>query len=149
MVIDEIHNIMGAGDAEGAMNAANILKPALVGKSGNRATTLDEYRKHIEKDSALERRFQPILVEEPSVDEAIEIVMGIKDYYEDYHKVKIDREIVEAAVILSDRYITDRFCPIKPSTDRRSGSKANLENPYIAREIELMEKIEEIEGKRK
>jgi ATP-dependent Clp protease ATP-binding subunit ClpA len=148
LVIDEIHNIMGAGDAEGAMNAANILKPALAKGEIQviGATTLDEYRKHIEKDSALERRFQPILVEEPSVDEAIEIVMGIKDYYEDYHKVKIDREIVEAAVILSDRYITDRFLPDKAiDLIDEAGSKANLENPYIAREIELMEKIEEIE----
>ena len=149
LVIDEIHNIMGAGDAEGAMNAANILKPALAKGEVQviGATTLDEYRKHIEKDSALERRFQPIIVDEPSIDDAVEIIMGIKDYYEDYHKVKIDRDVVEAAVILSERYISERYLPDKAiDVIDEAGSKANLENPYITREIELMEEIDWIEA---
>lgn len=149
LVIDEIHNIMGAGDAEGAMNAANILKPALAKGEVQviGATTLDEYRKHIEKDSALERRFQPIIVDEPSIDDAVEIIMGIKDYYEDFHKVKIDHEVVEAAVILSERYITDRYLPDKAiDVIDEAGSKANLENPYITREIQLMDEIDRIEA---
>ena len=115
LVIDEIHSIVGAGDSEGSMNAANILKPALsrgeiqiIG-----ATTLTEYRKYIEKDSALERRFQPIIVEEPSVSDTIEIMKGIKGYYEKFHGVKIPDETVERAVVLSERYITDRFLPDK------------------------------------
>lgn len=148
LVIDEIHNIMGAGDAEGAMNAANILKPALAKGEVQviGATTLDEYRKHIEKDSALERRFQPIIVDEPCIDDAIEIIMGIKDYYEDFHKVKIDREVVEAAVILSERYINDRFLPDKAiDVIDEAGSKANLENPHIAHEIELLDEINRME----
>ncbi len=149
LVIDEIHNIMGAGDAEGAMNAANILKPALAKGEVQviGATTLDEYRKHIEKDSALERRFQPIIGDDPSIDDAVEIIMGIKDYYEDYHKVKIDRDVVEAAVILSERYISERYLPDKAiDVIDEAGSKANLENPYITREIELMEEIDWIEA---
>lgn len=115
LVIDELHNIMGAGEAEGAMNAANILKPALsrgeIQVIG--ATTLNEYRKHIEKDTALERRFQPIIVDEPSIEESIEILKGIKHYYEQYHRVKISDEIVKAAVNYSERYITDRLCLTK------------------------------------
>lgn len=115
LVIDEVHNLVGAGDAEGSMNAANILKPALsrgeIQVIG--ATTFTEYRKHIEKDSALERRFQPVTVNEPSIAESIEIIKGIKHYYENFHGVKISDEIARQAVILSERYITDRFLPDK------------------------------------
>ncbi len=115
LVIDEVHNIVGAGEAEGAMNAANILKPALsrgeIQVIG--ATTMNEYRKHIEKDSALERRFQPVIVNEPSVEESYEIIRGIKHYYEDYHGVTISDDIAKRAVTLSERYITDRFLPDK------------------------------------
>ncbi len=116
LFIDEIHNLVGAGDsAEGSMNAANILKPALsrgeIQVIG--ATTFKEYRKYIEKDAALERRFQPITVEEPSIDEAINVMLGIKPYYEGYHTVKITDDIVKKTVYLSERYITDRFLPDK------------------------------------
>ena len=115
LVIDEIHNIIGAGDAEHSMNAANILKPSL--SNGEiqliGTTTLKEYRKYIEKDSAVERRFQPVIVEEPSVDDAIEILKGIKKYYEDFHKVKISNEVIEQAVKMSEKYIHDRFLPDK------------------------------------
>ncbi len=115
LVIDEVHSIVGAGDAEGSMNAANILKPALsrgeIQVIG--ATTLGEYRKYIEKDSALERRFQPIVINEPSIDETVKIICGIKEYYEKYHGVIITEEIAEKAVRLSERYITDRFLPDK------------------------------------
>jgi len=115
LVIDELHNIMGAGEAEGAMNAANILKPALAKGQVQviGSTTLKEYRKHIEKDSALERRFQPVMVAEPSIDDTIEILKGIKDYYEAHHKVIIPDDVIETAVILSERYISDRFLPDK------------------------------------
>ncbi|MDP4094188.1 MAG: ATP-dependent Clp protease ATP-binding subunit, partial [Bacillota bacterium] len=131
LVIDELHNIMGAGEAEGAMNAANILKPALsrgeIQVIG--ATTLNEYRKHIEKDTALERRFQPVLVEEPSVEDTIEILRGIKHYYENYHRVKISDEVIKAAAILSERYITDRYLPDKAiDVIDEAGSRANLKN---------------------
>ena len=115
LVIDEVHSIVGAGDSEGSMNAANILKPALsrgeIQLIG--ATTLAEYRKYIEKDSALERRFQPIVIEEPSVSDTIEILKGIKNYYEVFHGLKIPDSTVERAVVLSERYITDRFLPDK------------------------------------
>lgn len=116
LFIDEIHNLVGAGDsAEGTMNAANILKPALsrgeIQVIG--ATTFKEYRKYIEKDAALERRFQPVTVEEPSIEQAVEILLGVKGYYEGYHSVKIPDNIVRSAVILSERYITDRFLPDK------------------------------------
>ena len=115
LVIDEIHNIMGAGDAENSMNAANILKPSL--SNGEiqliGTTTLKEYRKHIEKDAALERRFQPVLVEEPSIDDSIGILEGIKKYYEDFHKVKISNDIIKQTVIMSEKYIHDRFLPDK------------------------------------
>lgn len=115
LVIDEIHNIMGAGDAENSMNAANILKPSL--SNGEiqliGTTTLKEYRKHIEKDTALERRFQPVLVEEPSIDDSIGILDGIKKYYEDFHKVKISNDIIKQTVIMSEKYIHDRFLPDK------------------------------------
>ena len=115
LMIDEVHSIVGAGDSEGSMSAANILKPALsrgeIQVIG--ATTLKEYRKHIEKDSALERRFQPVVVEEPSVEDTVEILRGIKGYYETYHGVKISDEVARLAVIMSERYITDRFLPDK------------------------------------
>ncbi|MCQ2386480.1 MAG: AAA family ATPase, partial [Clostridia bacterium] len=115
LVIDEVHNIVGAGDAEGSMNAANIMKPALsrgeIQVIG--ATTLNEYRKYIEKDAALERRFQPGMVEEPSVAETVSILEGVKKYYEIYHGVKIPTAIGEAAARLSERYITERFLPDK------------------------------------
>ena len=115
LVIDEIHNIVGAGDAEGSMNAANILKPALsrgeIQVIG--ATTFKEYRKFIEKDTALERRFQPVTVAEPSIADSIEILQGIKAYYEDYHQVDISDEMCRLAVTMSERYITDRFLPDK------------------------------------
>lgn len=135
LVIDELHNIMGAGEAEGAMNAANILKPALsrgeIQVIG--ATTLNEYRKHIEKDSALERRFQPIIVDEPSIAETIEILQGIKHYYEDYHCVKISDEVIKAAVNYSERYITDRLLPDKAiDVIDEAGSRANLRNVKLA-----------------
>ncbi len=115
LVIDEVHNIVGAGDAEGSMNAANILKPALsrgeIQVIG--ATTFAEYRKHIEKDSALERRFQPVTVNEPSLEDSVRILRGIAHYYEDYHGVRISDEMCRQAVVLSERYITDRFLPDK------------------------------------
>ena len=115
LVIDEVHNIVGAGEAEGAMNAANILKPALsrgeIQVIG--ATTMNEYRKYIEKDSALERRFQPVIVNEPSIEDSVEIIKGIKHYYEEFHNVKISDDIARRAVVMSERYITDRFLPDK------------------------------------
>ena len=115
LVIDEVHNIVGAGDAEGSMNAANILKPALsrgeIQVIG--ATTFAEYRKHIEKDAALERRFQPVTVAEPSIDDSVEILKGVRRYYEDFHGVVISDAMCRLAVVLSERYITDRFLPDK------------------------------------
>ena len=115
LVIDEIHNIIGAGDGEHAMNAANILKPSL--SNGEiqliGTTTLKEYRKYIEKDSALERRFQPVIVEEPNIDDATKILEGIKKYYESYHSVKISNDVIAQAVIMSEKYIHDRFLPDK------------------------------------
>ena len=115
LVIDEIHNIIGAGDAEHSMNAANILKPSLSNGEVQLigTTTLKEYRKYIEKDTALERRFQPVMVEEPSVTDSINILEGIKKYYEDYHKVKISTDVIRQAVIMSEKYIHDRFLPDK------------------------------------
>ena len=115
LVIDEIHNIIGAGDAEHSMNAADILKPSL--SNGEiqlvGTTTLKEYRKYIEKDSALERRFQPVIVEEPSITDSIDILEGIKKYYEEFHKVKISTDVIKQAVIMSEKYIHDRFLPDK------------------------------------
>ena len=141
IVIDEVHNIVGAGEAEGgAMNAANILKPALARGDVQiiGATTLDEYRKHIEKDTALERRFQPVIVDEPSVEDSIEIVKGIRDYYEQYHNVKITDEVVRHAVIMSERYITDRFLPDKAiDVIDEAGSRANLKNKGLV-ELEAL-----------
>ena len=115
LVIDEIHNIIGAGDADHSMNAANILKPSLADGTIQLigTTTLNEYRKYIEKDSALERRFQPVIVEEPSINDSIEILKGIKGYYEDYHKVQIPDEVIRQTVLMSEKYIHDRFLPDK------------------------------------
>ena len=115
LVIDEIHNIIGAGDAEHSMNAANILKPSLANGEIQLigTTTLKEYRKYIEKDTALERRFQPVIISEPSISDSIEILDGIKKYYEDYHKVKISTDVIRQTVIMSEKYIHDRFLPDK------------------------------------
>ena len=136
LVIDEVHNLVGAGDAEGSMNAANILKPALsrgeIQVIG--ATTFNEYRKHIEKDSALERRFQPVTVNEPTIEEAVAIMRGIAHYYEAYHGVEIPPEIARQAVILSERYITDRFLPDKAiDLLDEACSDVNLKNKDIGK----------------
>ena len=148
LVIDELHNIMGAGEAEGAMNAANILKPALsrgeIQVIG--ATTLNEYRKHIEKDSALERRFQPIIVDEPSIEESIEILKGIKHYYEQYHRVKISDEIVKAAVNYSERYITERLLPDKAiDVIDEAGSRAYLSNSKLTELESYKEELKRVQ----
>ena len=140
LVIDEIHNIIGAGDAEHSMNAANILKPSL--SNGEiqliGTTTLKEYRKYIEKDSALERRFQPVLVEEPSISDTIEIIKGIKKYYEEYHKVTITNDIIEKTVKMSEKYIHDRFLPDKAiDLIDEACSKLNLKNKALF-ELELI-----------
>ncbi len=140
LVIDEIHNIIGAGDAEHSMNAANILKPSLTNGEIQLigTTTLKEYRKYIEKDSALERRFQPILVEEPSIADTIEILKGIKKYYEDYHKVTITNDIIEKTVKMSEKYIHDRFLPDKAiDLIDEACSKLNLKNKALY-ELELI-----------
>ena len=141
LFIDEVHNLVGTGDAEGSMNAANILKPALsrgeIQVIG--ATTFTEYRKNIEKDAALERRFQPVKVEEPSIDEATEILLGIKSYYENYHRVRISDALVRRAVVLSERYITDRFLPDKAiDLLDEACTCANLRNKAIS-DLELNE----------
>ncbi|SHI51670.1 ATP-dependent Clp protease ATP-binding subunit [Thermoclostridium caenicola] len=132
LVIDEIHNIVGAGEAEGgAMNAANILKPALARGDIQiiGATTLEDYRKYIEKDSALERRFQPVMVEEPSIEESIEILKGIRGYYEDFHQVRYSDEVIEFTVRMAARYIHDRFLPDKAiDVIDEAGSRVNLKN---------------------
>jgi len=152
LVIDEIHTIASAGDAEGGMNAGNILKPALsrgeIQVIG--ATTIEEYRKHIEKDAALERRFQTVMVEEPSIEETVEILKGIKEYYEEYHKVSISDDLIRTATILAERYITDRFLPDKAiDVIDEAASKANLENSDLIaleqrkRELADLEKEEE------
>lgn len=149
LVIDEIHNIVAAGDAEGAMSAANILKPALARGEIQiiGATTLTEYRKHIEKDSALERRFQPVLIDEPSINESIEILEGIKDYYETYHHVKISKKVIEDAVRLSERYITDRFLPDKAiDVIDEAGSRVNLRNKALYEAKTAEEKLSGIDG---
>ncbi len=136
LVIDEVHNLVGAGDAEGSMNAANILKPALsrgeIQVIG--ATTFNEYRKHIEKDSALERRFQPVTVAEPSMEEAAEIMLGVAHYYEQFHSVTISPEIARQCVVLSERYITDRFLPDKAiDLLDEACSDVNLRNKELSR----------------
>ena len=134
LMIDEVHSIVGAGDSEGSMSAANILKPALsrgeIQVIG--ATTLKEYRKHIEKDSALERRFQPVIVEEPSVEDTVSILCGIKGYYETFHGVKISDEVARLAVIMSERYITDRFLPDKAiDLVDEAAARASLTSPEL------------------
>ncbi len=140
LVIDEIHNIIGAGDAEHSMNAANILKPSLTNGEIQLigTTTLKEYRKYIEKDSALERRFQPIIVEEPSIQDTIDILKGIKKYYEDFHKVTITDDIIEKTVKMSEKYIHDRFLPDKAiDLIDEACSKINLKNKELF-ELELI-----------
>ncbi len=148
LVIDEVHNIVGAGESEGStMNAANILKPALARGEVQiiGATTLEEYRKHIEKDAALERRFQPILIEEPSVEDSIEILKGIKDYYQDYHKVAISDKTIEYAVRMSERYISDRFLPDKAiDVIDEAGSRANLKNMGLVELEALKNELKEV-----
>ncbi|HHX18005.1 MAG TPA: AAA domain-containing protein [Clostridium sp.] len=148
LVIDELHNIIGAGEAEGAMNAANILKPALAKGEIQviGATTLNEYRKYIEKDAALERRFQPVLIEEPSIEETIEILRGIKDYYEDFHRVKITDEIIKLTVNLSERYINDRFLPDKAiDILDEAGSRANIKNVGLVKLDMLKEELKKVQ----
>jgi len=148
LVIDELHNIVGAGDAEGAMSAGNILKPALARGDIQilGATTLEEYRKHIEKDSALERRFQPVTVDEPSISDSIEILKGIKDYYEKFHRVIISDEVIKQSVLMSERYITDRFLPDKAiDVIDEAGSKVNLENKELIKLTQLKENLKEIQ----
>ena len=148
LVIDEVHNLVGAGDAEGSMNAANILKPALsrgeIQVIG--ATTFAEYRKYIEKDSALERRFQPVVVAEPTIDESIAILRGISHYYEAFHGVVISPEIARQAVILSERYITDRFLPDKAiDLIDEACSDVNLHNKTLGKLMELRKERADIE----
>ena len=140
LVIDEIHSIVGAGDAEGGMNAANILKPALsrgeIQLIG--ATTLTEYRKHIENDSALERRFQPVIINEPSVEDTVEILRGIKKYYEKFHGIKISDELVRKMVLLSERYITDRYLPDKAIDIMDEASSWMAMNSPLINEIDTL-----------
>ncbi|NLT40612.1 MAG: AAA domain-containing protein [Clostridiales bacterium] len=151
LVIDEVHTIVGAGDAEGSMNAANILKPALsrgeIQVIG--ATTLNEYRKHIEKDSALERRFQPVIINEPNIEETIEIMRGIAHYYEEYHGVEIPDNIVRQTVILSERYITDRFLPDKAiDLLDEACSDLNLRDETITQAAVLRNELDNIRKER-
>ena len=144
LVIDEVHNIVGAGDAEGSVNAANILKPALsrgeiriIG-----ATTLNEYRKHIEKDSALERRFQPITVNEPSLNETVEMLEGIKHYYEEFHAIRISDAVIRRAVVLSERYITDRYLPDKAiDLLDEAASKLSLSSAALNETLQIREEL--------
>ena len=151
LVIDEVHNIVGAGDAEGSMNAANILKPAL--SQGEiqviGATTFTEYRKHIEKDTALERRFQPVTVNEPNMEDTLKILKGIAHYYEQFHGVKIPEGILRQAVLLSERYITDRFLPDKAiDLIDEACSDLNLHDKNINRRMELHREIEDYDKER-
>ncbi len=151
LVIDEVHNIVGAGDAEGSMNAANILKPALsrgelqvIG-----ATTLNEYRKHIEKDTALERRFQPVIVEEPSIEDSVKIIEGIAPYYEAYHQVAISPKMCRLAVTMSERYITDRYLPDKAiDLIDEACSNVNLHNKSLARLNEVDKELADLAKER-
>jgi len=151
LVIDEVHNIVGAGDAEGSMNAANILKPALsrgeIQVIG--ATTFAEYRKHIEKDSALERRFQPVTVNEPSIEDSVKILRGIAHYYEDYHGVEISDEMCRQAVLMSERYITDRFLPDKAiDLIDEACSDVNLKDEGIRRRMLAERDLENVKFER-
>ena len=151
LVIDEVHNIVGAGDAEGSMNAANILKPALsrgelqvIG-----ATTLNEYRKHIEKDAALERRFQPVIVEEPSIEDSVKIIQGVAPYYESYHQVTIPPQMCRLAVTMSERYITDRYLPDKAiDLIDEACSNVNLHNKTLARLSEVDKELADLAKER-
>ena len=151
LVIDEVHNIVGTGDAEGSVNAANILKPALsrgeiriIG-----ATTLNEYRKYIEKDSALERRFQPVTVNEPSVAEAVEMLRGISHYYEEFHKIRIPETILNRAVLLSERYITDRYLPDKAiDLLDEAASKLSLSSAELNESQEIRDKLLSLKSER-
>jgi len=148
LVIDEVHTIVGAGDAEGSMNAANILKPALsrgeIQVIG--ATTLTEYRKHIEKDSALERRFQPVLVEEPSIADSIRILEGVAPYYASFHQVTIPKEMCRLAVTMSERYITDRYLPDKAiDLLDEACSNVNLHNENLARLSQVDKELDDLE----
>lgn len=151
LVIDEVHNIVGVGDAEGSMNAANILKPALsrgeIQVIG--ATTLTEYRKYIENDTALERRFQPVMVNEPSVSDTVDILRGIKKYYEDYHGVKISDALLSSAAQLSERYITDRFLPDKAiDLIDEAASHISVHTPEINERHELADRKVKVEHDR-
>ena len=151
LVIDEVHNIVGTGDAEGSVNAANILKPALsrgeiriIG-----ATTLTEYRKYIEKDSALERRFQPVTVNEPSIADAVEMLKGISHYYEDFHKIRIPTEILHRAVVLSERYVTDRYLPDKAiDLLDEAASKLSLSSGELNESLEARDKLLKLKEER-
>ena len=151
LVIDEVHNIVGTGDAEGSVNAANILKPALsrgeiriIG-----ATTLNEYRKYIEKDSALERRFQPVTVNEPSVAEAAEMLRGISHYYEEFHNIRIPEGILNSAVVLSERYITDRYLPDKAiDLLDEAASKLSLSSGELNESLEIRDKLLALKSRR-
>ena len=151
LVIDEIHNIIGAGDAEHSMNAADILKPSL--SNGEiqlvGTTTLKEYRKYIEKDSALERRFQPVIVEEPSITDSIDILEGIKKYYEDYHKVKISTDVIRKTVIMSEKYIHDRFLPDKAiDILDEACSRINLENKDLFKLEMLKQELAKVQSEK-
>ena len=151
LVIDEIHNIIGAGDGEHSMNAANILKPAL--SNGEiqliGTTTLKEYRKYIEKDSALERRFQQVLIEEPNEEDSISILEGIKKYYEEYHKVKISSDVIRQAVIMSEKYIHDRFLPDKAiDILDEACSRINLENKELYKLEMLRQELSNVQAEK-
>ena len=152
LFVDEVHNLVGAGDSEGSMNAANILKPALsrgeVQVIG--ATTFSEYRKYIEKDSALERRFQPVTVNEPTVEETVDVLLGIKKYYENYHRVHISDYLIRVCAVLSERYITDRFLPDKAIDLLDEGcARACIRSPEIAEYDKLKKEIAVLEGMEK
>lgn len=151
LVIDEVHNLVGVGDAEGSMNAANIMKPAL--SRGDiqviGATTLKEYRKYIEKDAALERRFQPVTVNEPSLGEAVEMLRGIKHYYEEYHGIKISDRLLEAAVTMSERYITERYLPDKAiDLLDEAAARRSLSSGVINETYELRDKLLKLKKER-
>ena len=151
LVIDEIHNIIGAGDSENSMSAANILKPSLANGEIQiiGTTTLREYRKYIEKDSALERRFQSVLVEEPSIDDSISILQGIKKYYEDYHKVKISNDVIKKTVIMSEKYIHDRFLPDKAiDILDEACSRKNLDNVNLFRLEVLKNELAKVQAQK-
>lgn len=151
LVIDEIHNIIGAGDGEHSMNAANILKPSLANGEIQLigTTTLREYRKYIEKDTALERRFQQVLVEEPNIDDTISILTGIKKYYEEYHKVKISNDVIKQAVIMSEKYIHDRFLPDKAiDILDEACSRINLENKELFKLEMLKQELADVQAQK-